>query len=276
MANAFRQKLRKWPRIQNDDFVGLRKFSDYLCQVETAKLRNKSLFVLDDEQENRSLLFKIPSFCHSRWSRKVAQNIEDGHSYPTFSEFCKFIRIEAAVVNNPVTCIKSQSQSGSNHGYRAQQGGQSQGYHQQSFANRPRFSHAVTSPPAFNQGSISCFYCNQSHFLSDCHGFISLSLDERRNFCKSQRLCFGCLRHGHSNRDCRKRMQCATCNRHHPTVLHDDNWQAKRNYSQVTPLMPPLQPDRPPQSYFEASCPVQFQNTNKGVGSPRQIGRAHV
>ena len=210
VANAFRQKLRKWPRIQNDDFVGLRKFSDYLCQVETAKLRNKSLFVLDDEQENRSLLFKIPSFCHSRWSRKVAQSMEEGQSYPTFSEFCKFIRIEAAVVNNPITCIKSQS--GFNQGYRAQQGGQGQGYNSQSFSNRPRFSHAVTSPPAFNQGSDSCFYYNQPHFLSDCHGFISLSRDERRNFCKSQRLCFGCLCHGHANTDCRKRMPCATCN----------------------------------------------------------------
>ena len=33
--------------------------------------------------------------------------------------------------------------------------------------------------------------------------------------------------------------------------------------------MPPMQPDRPPRSYFEASSPVQFQNTNKGVGSSR-------
>ena len=56
VANAFRQKLRKWPRIQNDDFVGLRKFSDYLAQVETAKESNRSLSVLDDEQENRALL----------------------------------------------------------------------------------------------------------------------------------------------------------------------------------------------------------------------------
>ena len=32
VANAFRQKLRKRPRIQNDDYSGLRKFSDYLSQ----------------------------------------------------------------------------------------------------------------------------------------------------------------------------------------------------------------------------------------------------
>ena len=62
VANAFRQKLRKWPRIQNDDFVGFRKFSDYVAQVETAKECNRSLSVLDDEQENRALLFKIPDF----------------------------------------------------------------------------------------------------------------------------------------------------------------------------------------------------------------------
>ena len=46
VATAFRQKLQKWPRIQNDDYVSLRKFSDYLCQVETAKIHNRSLAVL--------------------------------------------------------------------------------------------------------------------------------------------------------------------------------------------------------------------------------------
>ena len=57
VANAFRQTLRKRPRIQNDDFVVLRKFSDYLAQVETAKDSTRSLSVLNDEQENRALLF---------------------------------------------------------------------------------------------------------------------------------------------------------------------------------------------------------------------------
>ena len=33
--------------------------------------------------------------------------------------------------------------------------------------------------------------------------------------------------------------------------------------------MPPIQSDRPPRSYFEASAPVQFQSTNRGVGSSR-------
>ena len=97
VANAFRQKLRKWPRIQNDDFVGLRKFSDYLAQVETAKESNRSLSVLDDEQENRALLFKIPDFCHKGWAKQAARARVERRPYPDFSEFCKFIRYRSEI-----------------------------------------------------------------------------------------------------------------------------------------------------------------------------------
>ena len=44
-ANAFTQKLCKLPKIQNDDYVGLRKFFDNLSQVNTAKDSNRSLSV---------------------------------------------------------------------------------------------------------------------------------------------------------------------------------------------------------------------------------------
>ena len=81
MANAFKQKLPKWPRIQNDDYAGLRKFSDYLRQVETAKIRLSSLAVLDDEHENRVLLYKIPDFCHKEWAKQVTRATMEHRSY---------------------------------------------------------------------------------------------------------------------------------------------------------------------------------------------------
>ena len=40
VADAFKQKLRKWPKILKDDFIGLHKFYDYLSQIETAKINN--------------------------------------------------------------------------------------------------------------------------------------------------------------------------------------------------------------------------------------------
>ena len=52
VANAFRHNFTKWPKVLNDDYVGLCKFSKYLSHVETAKSSIRSLSVLDDEQEN--------------------------------------------------------------------------------------------------------------------------------------------------------------------------------------------------------------------------------
>ena len=75
--------------------------------------------------------------------------------------------------------------------------------------------------------------------------FSALSLDEKHTFIRSRRLCFGCLRYGHSNRDCQRRLRCSKCDRQHPTVLHDDKRQQQSNFSQVAPLMPPIQSDSP-------------------------------
>ena len=89
-------------------------------------------------------------------------------------------------------------------------------------------------------------------------------------FIRSRRLYFGCLRYGHSNRECQHRIRCSKCDRQHPTVSSSrQKRQQQSNFSQVAPLMPPLQSNRPPRSYFEASAPVQFQSTNRGIGSSR-------
>ena len=239
VANAFRQKLRKWPRIQNDDFVGLRKFSDYLAQVETAKESNRSLSVLDDEQENRALLFKIPDFCHKGWAKQAARARVERRPYPDFSEFCKFIRYQSEIVNDPITCIRSSgSQSNSQNGSRFNQ---SQGTSQSNFGSRFQqqqgqsyrrtFSHAAFVPNS-SQGSVSCFFCKQAHFMTNCQGFLALSPMDRRSFCHSEKLCFGCLRHGHSSRDCQRRLRCETCGRQHPTVLHDESYLSRQQSHQ--------------------------------------------
>ena len=89
-------------------------FSDYLNSVLVAKELNPSLSILDDEHENRALLYKIPDSCYSRWCRKVAQNMAGCYPYPSYSDFCEFICIEADVVNNPITSIRSLDQGPGN------------------------------------------------------------------------------------------------------------------------------------------------------------------
>ena len=169
MANSFKEKLRNWPRIRHDDFVGLRKFSDYLHQVEIAKHSLHSMRFLDDEQENRSLLLKLPDWCRVRWARKVAEAKAESLNYPGFSKFVKFVKVESDIANDPITCGLSSSslQSGSS-------------------SSKSRVSHSThTQARSFN-----CLLCEGSHSLQKCDKFIGKSYDDRCAYIRENRLCF--------------------------------------------------------------------------------------
>ncbi len=62
IANAFRDKLEKWPKVSPRDGTGLRKFADFLQQCHIAMQTIGSLSVLNDDRENRKLLTKLPDW----------------------------------------------------------------------------------------------------------------------------------------------------------------------------------------------------------------------
>ena len=199
VANSFKQKLRNWPKIRNDDSVGLRSFSDYLHTVEVAKREIHSLRFLDDEQENRALLLKLPDWCRTRWARKVAEDKTKFLNYPKFEKFVEFVKIESEIVNDPITCGSSSNQSQ---------------------IQRHSFKSKVTNSVS-TKSSQSCLECGGSHSLQKCDKFIGKSYDDRVAFIRENRICFGCLGQGHVSKFCRNRLKCDTCNCNHPTVLHN-------------------------------------------------------
>ena len=58
VTNAYRDKLRKWPKISSKDHQGLRRFADFLPRTETAMQIIENLNVLNDYMENQKLLTK--------------------------------------------------------------------------------------------------------------------------------------------------------------------------------------------------------------------------
>ena len=101
--------------------------------------------------------------------------------------------------------------------------------------------------------------------MTHCQGFFSLPPADRRAFCQSEMVCFRCLRHGHSSRECQRRLRNATCGRQHATVRHDENYlssqrgfQALQSNSFQRNTAASNFNNRPPQSYFDASITVRF------------------
>ena len=119
VSNTCRKKIENWPKIPPNDGPGLRRFSDSLQHCRTAMDSIQYLNVLNDPKENRKFLNKLPAHLVNRWVRVVDRRIADdlsddgdedrvsrvasGSGYPTFAEFCKFLKKEARIACNPVT-----------------------------------------------------------------------------------------------------------------------------------------------------------------------------
>ena len=71
-----------------------------------------------------------------------------------------------------------------------------------------------------------CNLCGGPHSLNDCPGFLEKTLAERRDFIKAKALCYSCLIPSHVSKFCKSRLICKSCNKRHPTSLHDYNWKS--------------------------------------------------
>jgi len=73
-----------------------------------------------------------------------------------------------------------------------------------------------------------CPFCKKTdHQLNACVKFKAETCENKLKFVKQNSLCFGCLRKGHMSSDCKKRLTCATCNKNHPTCLHEERYTKK-------------------------------------------------
>lgn len=219
ISKCYRDKLNAWPKINSRANIELQEFADFLCSCKTAMSQMKGLEVLNDCIENQKMLAKLPDWLTARWNRKAMKVQEESHVFPSFSQFVEFISREAKLACNPITSL---------------------------FAWKPtEFERAKTSraePKNRSHGakvlatnsnerttSTNCVYCEKSgHNLLKCWKFINESISERLNFTQEKKLCFWCLKSGHCSRDCESRETCDTCNKRHPTCLHDNRTKEER------------------------------------------------
>ena len=69
----------------------------------------------------------------------------------------------------------------------------------------------------------ACAPCSGNHPLYKCDNIHKLPVPERGSLVKSLRNCFNCLERGRMSRECKSNNRCATCNKPHRNLLHNDN-----------------------------------------------------
>lgn len=110
IAKAYRDKLQTWPKIGSKDSFELREFSDFLRSCEAAMVHIKALEILNDCNENRKILSKLPDWLTARWNRQVIEIEEATNQFPSFSQFVKFLTREVKIACNPLTSLQALKQ----------------------------------------------------------------------------------------------------------------------------------------------------------------------
>lgn len=67
---------------------------------------------------------------------------------------------------------------------------------------------------------FKCILCKHNHYLRACPSFLRMDGDTRLRTAQQHKFCINCLVQGHSVSQCRNKLNCTICKRHHHTLLH--------------------------------------------------------
>ena len=229
IQESFRERLEQWPRIGPKDNNALQRYADFLRCCLDATTHTKGLSILNDFKENQKLAAKLPDWLVVRWSRQVADSLDDKQEYPSFQDFVGFVQKEARIVTNPIMSLAAVRHNDKSKGMARTAFSTRAHEDKQNETSRFQESHEglPTKGRSFNSTNTekleSCPFCSGDHYLSSCTVFGERAIDERYSFIRNQKRCFGCLTVGHVVKQCKVRHICQRCKGRHPTVLHDDD-----------------------------------------------------
>ena len=230
IAHAYVRKALDWPTIKVNDVKALDEFSIFLKQCKYAMCSIEAVKILENPENMRKLVMKLPHFMHDKWRSFVSKK----GNYSTkisFDELAQFVETESIKANHPIYGKAYMVEERSTVTKQAKQGPK------KVFATTKVESESKVSKeedrPNDNTGSKSkvgaklgtnvqrqCLQCKGDHRLAHCKKFESLEHVKKLEIIKDKKLCFKCLRGNHFTTDCQRKENCKKCQKEHPTVLH--------------------------------------------------------
>ena len=165
-------------------------------------------------------------------TRSLWQQTRKNHDLPSLDELLDYLECQATALEDEATKMAQEKKYNVNFTestWKSKPSNNNPRPPQKSkFVRDPR--REVSTQPSCKVG------CNRAHPLYRCDKFKHMSINERRQVVKNNRLCFICLRDGHQVNECTNTYKCRHCQGLHNTMLHyeaDKQIHADENTSKV-------------------------------------------
>ena len=175
--------------------------SGYLCSID-----------LEDE-----VLDKLPDSVISNYIRFAANESDEKSNLEKITEFLEKeveMMLKAGVITD-----KSNKRSD----YQSKDSRDSRSSHKSHQQRSVCTATQSTSALPTDLNNQRCAHCGRKNHTTDlCHDFVKAPIHQRWKVAKSSRLCYNCLREGHSRFKCTQ-PTCKRCSRRHHELLHYSN-----------------------------------------------------
>ena len=203
---------------------------------------------MDASDTLRQIVKRLPYHIQGKWVEKATELVEVGQE-PRFADLVTFVEARARVAStmfgrdyvsqtrpsaptkqgNFVT-MAARTQPGEQGSYKTNNNKENRnGASCDSFKQVKKSEESTSHEDWGSQDNgKACPYCDlDNHALVYCRRFARLTIEEKIEVIKQNRLCFRCLQPGHIAKDCDE--VCGTCGRRHHELIHDQARDRQRN-----------------------------------------------
>ena len=184
----------------------LYELHDLAAVIDHNMLFCPELRVLNNARGLRDIRVNLPPEIRDAW-RKHGIFYEERHSlqHPPFTEFVKFLRLQASRLTNPNYCDPELPSSNSQ---------------PKSYVSLRTDALPTDESSPSNDRSYCPFHKSSQHNLKDCKGFQKLPHFKKVDAMKRFGRCFLCLNPGHRKAECRSKIKCSFCSLEHNSLFH--------------------------------------------------------
>ncbi|XP_045509321.1 uncharacterized protein LOC123704872 [Colias croceus] len=201
MANSIIRKLMNQKSLSQESAIAIRQLLDTTREC----LQSLQNIGVDCSSWDLILIYvicqKLDPESRSKWESKVSETCEGLPKYKQLEDFLetRFRSLEYKLPDKGQIAVQSTS----------------------------KFSMGTTIATSV------CLFCSEKHKLAHCKAFANETVDVRRQFVQTQRLCFNCFSSEHSAYACAVSTTCRVCKKRHHTLLHPKLTQGSKMNSHM-------------------------------------------